>query len=203
MQHVAAQIVELIDGAAQVMEHRDPADSRLRQMREPLIAEIHALATPAIDTVKTRHHGNLQLSKVLLVADDFVITNFDGVLTLPLEERRRKHSPLRDVAAVLCSLRRAQTVAERRTLNVQPDLRDHIQPALETWRKGASDAFMKGYRRGVGDSGCVPPKAAEVNRLLRLYQIEFMLRRLSEDLERRRNSASDSFDDLLAVLQQT
>ena len=73
-----------------------------------------AFASCAADRVaglKMRHHGNLHLGKVLLVADDFLITGFEGDASLPIDERRRKDSPLRDVATVLRSFDYARAAA--------------------------------------------------------------------------------------------
>ena len=90
------------------------------------------------------------------MADDFVITDFEGILELPLEERRCKVPPLRDVATVLCSLEQARSAALDRVLHSQPELHDRVVPALESWLAGANDAFMKGYIRGVEGSSCLP-----------------------------------------------
>src|SRR5690606_30376937 len=145
------------------------------EMRSDIASSIRALSNEPIHAIKMRHHGNLQLRKTLLVEDDFVITDFDGLLDQPLEMRRGKHSCLRDIAAVMCSLRQAHVAALHRTLDTQPDLRDRVEPALEAWRSSTIKAFHDGYRRGLGKAPCLPD-SADADRLMELYQMEFTLR---------------------------
>ncbi len=170
---------------------------RWLELRSELRSQLQAAASQPIHAMKMRHHGNLQLRKILLVADDFVVVDFDGVLSLALEERRRKQSPLRDVACVLSSFLRARVAALDRTLSAQPDLRDRVEPALEAWRAGARDAFLSGYRHGVGTAACLPESAADTARLLRLFEFEFLLRGLNDDLDRHPASVAGSIAALL------
>ena len=61
-----------------------------------------SICVPPDQVAAIRNHGNLSLQKVLVVANDFVITDFEGDLSLPIDARRKKHSPLRDVAVCWC-----------------------------------------------------------------------------------------------------
>jgi maltose alpha-D-glucosyltransferase/alpha-amylase len=199
------QLAETVVAQAQQRFPRleEPSQAVLRQLidaRERLVAEIRSLAAKPVKASKQRHHGDLVLRKVLLVADDFVITDFAGILTLPLEARRRKYPPLRDVATLLCSLERARAAALDRALTSQPDIRERIEPALNTWLTGAVEALMRGYRGSSEGSSVLPERAADADTLLRLFQLERALRDLSVDLDHRPAAVDAAIATLLSLI---
>jgi maltose alpha-D-glucosyltransferase/alpha-amylase len=206
LEALAEALLHLLDSAFDRLHERiaqmtDAARSNaqsLLEMRSDIASSIRALSNEPIHAIKMRHHGNLQLRKTLLVEDDFVITDFDGLLDQPLEMRRGKHSCLRDIAAVMCSLRQAHVAALHRTLDTQPDLRDRVEPALEAWRSSTIKAFHDGYRRGLGKAPCLPD-SADADRLMELYQMEFTLRQLDDDLERNTAETGNSIEALLRL----
>ncbi|HEY4367808.1 MAG TPA: maltose alpha-D-glucosyltransferase [Steroidobacteraceae bacterium] len=184
------RITQLADRTFTVLEERAatwkeaaPANvHRLLDSRERIRERTRLLMKKRVDAVRTRHHGNLQLRSIQLVADDFLLTDFDGDPALPLDERRRKHSPLRDVATILRSFDHVQAVAFERVNSATPDLSARLTTAFAEWREGAVDAFLKGYRRGVGDARSIPVAAGDFDRLIELFRIEHALRDLHEAL---------------------
>jgi maltose alpha-D-glucosyltransferase/alpha-amylase len=208
MARIATDIAQIADVTLARLEQRlarlpEAAQTdakRLLESDEALDALVRQLASKPIHGVKTRHHGNLLLRKVLLVADDFVITDFEGILELPLEERRWKAPSLRDVATLLCSLEQARSAALVRVLSSQPELHERFAAALDTWLTGASEAFMKGYVRGVDGSVCLPRDPGEVAALIRLFRIERSLRDLGQDLDRQPAAAGASVMAVLGLL---
>jgi maltose alpha-D-glucosyltransferase/alpha-amylase len=132
-----------------------------------------------------RHHGNLHLGKILLVADDLLITGFEGDASLSIDERRSKDSPLRDVASILRSFDYARATALERVGMGRPDLRDPLAPALDEWLRQSTEYFLQGYRRAVLESRCVPADDATFTELTTLFQIDCALRELRRELERR------------------
>ncbi len=164
-----------------------PAESAraLLAHAELLLSRIRELCSGHVAGLKLRHHGNLHLGKVLLVADDFLITGFEGNASLSIDERRAKDSPLRDVATVLRSFDYARAEALDRVGIGRPDLREPLVPALDEWLRQTTQFFLQGYRRAVGESNCAPADDATFNALIALFQIEDALRELRRELERR------------------
>ncbi len=98
---------------------RDEAEAVLGS-RDALLSKVEACRVPEEGLVKTRYHGDYHLGQVLLASNDFVIIDFEGEPARPLEERRAKHSALRDVAGMLRSFSYARwTALDRMARNAE------------------------------------------------------------------------------------
>jgi maltose alpha-D-glucosyltransferase/alpha-amylase len=166
-------------------ERAEAAAKDLLARAEPLLIRIRELCSGPVAGLKMRHHGNLHLGKILLVADDLLITGFEGDASLSIEERRSKDSPLRDVATLLRSFDYARATALERVGMGRPDLRDPLAPALDEWLRQTTQFFLQGYRRAVLESQCVPAEDATFAGLTTLFQLDCALRELRRELERR------------------
>ncbi|MGE5539710.1 MAG: maltose alpha-D-glucosyltransferase [Gemmatimonas sp.] len=121
------------------------AEALLNRKKE-CIARFDALGAHPADVVKTRIHGDLHLGQVLVAQNDWYIIDFEGQPATPLELRRRKESPLRDLAGVLRSFDYAAQAALRRATTTlgETGARPLADQAL-AWRDRASAAFLAAY----------------------------------------------------------
>jgi maltose alpha-D-glucosyltransferase/alpha-amylase len=145
--------------------------------REALVA---AIALPEGNAgAKSRQHGDLHLGQVLLRDNDWLIVDFEGEPARALDERRAKHSPLRDVAGMLRSFGYAAAAAVER---VAADAADREAPAshAHAWEEVARRAFADAYRDTAG--ALYPPAAAA---LLRLFELEKACYELRYELDNR------------------
>ena len=150
--------------------------------------------------VKTRFHGDLHLGQVLLSEGSFVITDFEGEPGRPVEQRRRKHLALRDVAGMLRSFDYARAVAFERACVGRPDLEALLTDALVQWYGLATRAFIEGYEGGLGSAARQPREVATRERLLHILQIEKALYELRYELESRPGWVHVPLNGLLALL---
>jgi maltose alpha-D-glucosyltransferase/alpha-amylase len=181
-QHLATSVLAALErDFLSLPEQARACAHRLDVGREKLLARIGELCEGPVAHLKTRIHTNLHIGKALLSADDVVITGFEGDLSLSVDERRAKHSPLYDVACVLRSFDYARAVALEHASLAGSDMRERLEPALGGWQRTSREAFLQGYRTGVAGSRQVFEEA-EMNRLLTLFEITRALRELRAEL---------------------
>jgi maltokinase len=121
-----------------------------------------------------RHHGDLHLGQTLLAPDRWIVLDFDGEPARPLLERRRKRSPLRDVAGMLRSFAYVVSAVEI--------LRGSVAP--EGWETRAREEFLKGYHETV-DPSLMPAGETAFWRLLTVFELEKAVYELRYELNNR------------------
>ncbi len=144
----------------------------LLALRQPLLRRIDQLGTGAVTAAKTRYHGDYHLGQVLLAAHDFVIVDFEGEPNRSLQERRAKHSPLRDVAGMLRSFSYAAAAALEEATSERPDARDRLLPRVAAWQRQTATAFLAAYAGAARGCASYPADAADTRRLLSLFMLE-------------------------------
>jgi predicted trehalose synthase len=102
-----------------------------------------------------------------------VILDFEGEPARSLPERRRKRSPLRDVAGMLRSFAYVASATE---------LQRGV-PAPEGWEERARAEFLAGYRSTVDVS--LGPTGAAMDRLLVVFELEKAVYELRYELNNR------------------
>jgi maltokinase len=121
-----------------------------------------------------RTHGDYHLGQTLWAGDDWVIIDFEGEPARSLAERRRKRSPLRDVAGMLRSFAYVTTVVSLvRGIDVPDD-----------WEEKARRQFLAGYYETV-DSSLLPAGQVACERLLAVYELEKAVYELRYELDNR------------------
>jgi maltose alpha-D-glucosyltransferase/alpha-amylase len=152
-------------------------------VRTLLLDHIRALECAAAGLVRTRYHGNLHLGQVLIAEDDFVVIDFEGDQTRPVMEWRAKHSPLRDVAAMLRSFSYAAHAALLKARAHQPDNTAAIPAEIGDWERVAADAFLTGYRKFSQGLASVPADEESLQSILVLCVVERAVQDLNHEME--------------------
>ncbi|MDE2166889.1 MAG: maltose alpha-D-glucosyltransferase [Alphaproteobacteria bacterium] len=140
--------------------------------REAIAAQARALADSDDDVLLSRLHGDYHLGQILVVKNDVQIVDFEGPPQLPLAERRRKHSVIRDVAGMLRSFDYAAWTALEHATTNQPDLRNDLLKAALLWRDDAINGFLDAYTRAMVGCPLWPGEENLARRLLKLFLIE-------------------------------
>jgi maltose alpha-D-glucosyltransferase/alpha-amylase len=121
---------------------------------------------------------------------DFVVLDFEGEPARPIEERRRKQSPLKDVAGILRSFSYAAFAAIDRSLAAGGDNESSAGPAAllewaQLWQNAAASAFLSSYGESMADNESLLPLPADAQILLNAYLLEKALYELLYELNNR------------------
>jgi trehalose synthase-fused probable maltokinase len=121
-----------------------------------------------------RIHGDYHLGQTLYTQNDWTLLDFEGEPARPLNERRQKRSPLRDVASMLRSFSYATwAVKLQRGLEAPTDFEER-----------ARSAYLDAYLATV-DPALLPAGHAQVANLLKTFEMEKVLYELQYELDNR------------------
>ena len=120
-----------------------------------------------------RQHGDYHLGQVLWTGDDWLVLDFEGEPARPLAERRRKGTPLRDVAGMLRSFAYAAETS-----------RAGGEASSAAWEDAARAAFLDGYDSAI-DQSLLPARGEARERLLAACELEKALYELRYELDNR------------------
>jgi maltokinase len=148
----------------------EPIAGRGQEVRDHL----QVLSHVGIGGRLIRIHGDYHLGQTVYGTDDWVILDFEGEPSRPLLERRRKRSPLRDVAGMLRSFAYAASAAQQlRGANVPAD-----------WEQEARRRFLDGYMAAV-DPAILPAGEYGVQKRLAIFELERSIYELRYELDNR------------------
>jgi maltose alpha-D-glucosyltransferase/alpha-amylase len=182
-------------------------EGRLAELAQQLLArekDLYARFEPLLGARLTasrgRIHGEYHLGNVLWTGKDFVAVDFNGNPDKPLAERRRKRSPLRDVAWMLRSFDSEASFTLRDPASVRESERGSAEPWARLWATWTPAAFLGSYLETAQGSPFVPRDRAELSLLVDTLLLEKALEELGSELGRREDWAYAALRALLDLL---
>ncbi|MCW2237332.1 maltose alpha-D-glucosyltransferase [Azospirillum canadense] len=183
----------------------------VREQAEGLLArraEVMDRLTELADTppqgLKTRIHGDYHLGQVLRAQNDWYIIDFEGEPAKSLEERRAKHSPLRDVAGMLRSFNYAAWAALFRIDEAAAlEGTGAALEAAQDWERRSTQAFLDAYRASIGGCPSWPADEAASRRLLALFLMEKALYEIAYEAAHRPSWIGIPVKGVLGLLDGT
>jgi maltose alpha-D-glucosyltransferase / alpha-amylase len=189
----------------------------LLSRRPELIRKARSIQTVATGGQRIRIHGDYHLGQTLRISGtvdgsaaerkrtgDFILIDFEGEPARPIEERRRKQSPLKDVVGMMRSFAYAAFSAVDRFIAAESGGEQHIDRAALTrwaqvWQDVATSQFLSSYREGMEDKRDLLPPVAEAQILLDAYLLEKALYELLYELDNRPSWVRIPLDGILAL----
>ena len=138
-----------------------------------------------------RHHGDYHLGQALWTdEEDWLVLDLEGEPSRSLSERRRKRSPLRDVAGMLRSFAYAASASVIQRGNEPP----------EGWEEDCRSEFLAGYLADV-DPALLPSGEQAIGRLLTIFELEKAVYELRYELGNRPEWVSIPVAGILRMLE--
>jgi trehalose synthase-fused probable maltokinase len=151
------------------VEEFEPIRGRGEEVRERLRMLTHIGGLGHV----IRHHGDFHLGQILWAAEDWVVLDFEGEPARSLPERRRKRSPLRDVAGMLRSFAYVASAG--------PMLRD--REASRDFEHRAREEFLTGYHDTIDPA--LVPYGSSFDKLLAVFELEKAVYELRYEMNNR------------------
>ena len=165
---------------------RDAADKSL-SLEGDARGRFQRFRAQKLSAMLTRIHGDYHLGQILFTGSDFVIIDFEGEPARPLEERRKKRSPLQDVAGMLRSFHYAAYAPLLRQA-AGPGVDERVRalaPWAYYWQRWVSAAFLKTYLDVSRGSQFIPQSREELALLLDTYLLDKAVYELGYELNNR------------------
>ncbi|HUR86268.1 MAG TPA: hypothetical protein VMY78_13075 [Solirubrobacteraceae bacterium] len=152
----------------------DPALAPIAGRGEEVRDRLQLMSHVGVGGRLIRHHGDYHLGQTMLRDSGWIILDFEGEPARSLLERRRKRSPLRDVAGMLRSFAYAASASEL--------LRG--VPAPDGWEQRAREGFLAAYFENV-EATLLPAGQAATEKLLAIFELEKAVYELHYELNNR------------------
>jgi maltose alpha-D-glucosyltransferase/alpha-amylase len=139
---------------------------------------------------------------MLIVKDDIFLTDFEGDLRHPIEERRRKAPAARDVASLIRSIEYSAAASLERALKLAPDEQGRLGMALMEWVDRSTTSFLAAYREIVANTPLWPAYPEAAGQMLDFFLLEKILDEIEYELVQRPERLRIPLTSLLRILSE-
>jgi maltose alpha-D-glucosyltransferase/alpha-amylase len=158
---------------------------RFLQLRDTLLEHIRSSPVLEFSASKIRVHGDYHLGQVLWAEGDYFLLDFEGEPARPIEQRRLKQSPLKDVAGMMRSFSYAAYAGLFGYVAARPAEFERVEPWARIWQTWTTAAFLRGYFTTAAGALFIPAAPSQRDALLQLFLLDKALYELNYELNNR------------------
>jgi maltose alpha-D-glucosyltransferase/alpha-amylase len=188
MRNLAGRTFQMLDRSlSRLADDARLVAARVLERQEAVLARFRNMLSEPISAWRIRCHGDYHLGQLLYTGKDFVVTDFEGEPLHPLNERRMKRTPLRDVAGMLRSFdyaAHAPLVVAGEGPTVRPEDRSALNAWARFWYAHVSAAFLEKYFESI-TARLVPEKPEHTRIILDSYLLEKAIYEIGYELNNR------------------
>ena len=152
--------------------------------------------------MRLRIHGDFHLGQILYTGKDFLIIDFEGEPARPLNVRRLKESPLRDVAGMLRSFHYAAYASLLgKITGIRPEDFGLLESWARLWQVWVSATYLKAYLTATAESDFLPKTQKELQILLDAYSLQKAIYELGYELNNRPAWARIPLEGILQIME--
>jgi maltose alpha-D-glucosyltransferase/alpha-amylase len=159
---------------------------RAADQEAAVLKRFEPLLSRKLEGLRLRIHGDYHLGQVLYTGKDVVIIDFEGDRSKELSERRRKRTPLRDVAGMIYSFQLATFTTLLDTTVVREADRALVLPWASEWHRWISAAFLRSYLDTTAKGLFIAKDPSESSLLIDVFLLSKALHEVETELKRRR-----------------
>ncbi len=191
MRSLAVQRLQLLRQRLKHLPETVQTEARaVLDLESAVFRRFQSLLHRKIAAWRMRYHGDYHLGQVLYTGKDFVIIDFEGEPARPLNERRIKRSPLRDVAGMLRSFQYAAYSAlfhqaQKGAPGSHSEEVKLLEPWAQLWSQWVSAVFLNAYLGSAGVADLIPHNRSDLQTLLDAFLLEKALYELNYELNNR------------------
>ena len=153
--------------------------------RAAILSHIASWRDLTLEGTRIRHHGDFHLGQILICKDDAYLLDFEGEPRRPLEERRHKAPPARDVAGLIRSIDYAVSAAIDHSTDVSAEDLTLLRPLMQGWGDKMTAAFWDSYRETPAEVALWPAREEQARQLLDVFLLEKALYEIEYELAHR------------------
>jgi len=177
---------------------------RVLRAENQILDQFQVVRGRKFTVMRIRSHGDYHLGQVLYTGKDFVIIDFEGEPARPMNERRLKRAPLRDLAGMLRSYHYAACTplsGEDPERRVRPEDVPRLMPWAEFWYRCVGASFLKTYFETASKATLLPKSQEETALLLQANLLEKAIYELGYELNNRPSWVGIPIRGIAALLE--
>lgn len=184
LRNLSGKILRLLRQEISHFNERTRAEAEIILAKEAdIFGHFEPLLHSKMATERIRVHGDLHLGNALFTGKHFVLTGFDGRGERTLSERKRKRSPLRDLAGMVRSFDFAATKVLLDPSRVRDSDFETAAPWASEWATWTSAAFLRAYFAKAVPAPFIPADLEDASILFDAFVLERALYQLQAQIE--------------------